>query len=387
MTTAPPTVHQVSEIMGRIAPLECAESWDRVGLLVGERNAVVSGPIMLTIDLTPAVLDEAIAARASMIVAYHPPIWNPLKRITCESVPERTVLRAIRAGIALYSPHTALDAVPGGVADWLCKGLGGRQDASVGDCRALTPFQRRSPTADVKIVTFVPFSDADRVRESLASAGAGIIGNYQVCSFESAGHGTFLGSDTAKPAIGRAGVLERVAEVRIEMVCSKAALPLALETLRRFHPYEQPAIDVYDLAPLPDRYIGLGRRLVLDHPATVGQLGRRLKSALNITDLRIAVPGEDVPVDRVGACPGSGSDLAPLARQAGCQVYVTGEMSHHEVMSCLHGGMAVILAGHTNTERGYLPVLADRMMRESAAMDLSIRTLVSTADRDPLVTV
>ncbi|MFZ4573768.1 MAG: Nif3-like dinuclear metal center hexameric protein [Phycisphaerales bacterium] len=388
MSPSHPTVQDLADVMGRIAPLEFAESWDRVGLQVGDPSRPLKGPVLLTIDLTPGVLDEAIRHGAGAIIAYHPPIWEPLKRITAFSIAERTILRAVEAGIAIYSPHTALDAIPGGVADWLCQGLGqpgtGTGDVRApGDCRALTPLARKRPTEEVKVVTFVPHAQADRVREALASAGAGIIGNYNVCSFELSGSGTFFGGEGAKPATGAAGTLQRVAEIRIEMVCSKAALPLAIETLRRFHPYEEPAIDVYELLPRPDRYVGPGRRLVLDHAATVRELAERLKVFLGISDVRIALPGDDVPVSRIGACPGSGGSLATLARQAGCELYVTGEMNHHEVKAMVLSGVAVLLAGHTNTERGYLPVLARRLEAEKFAAPI----IVSSADKDPLVTV
>lgn len=388
MSAARQTVQDLAQIMGRIAPLEFAESWDRVGLLVGDSAKELNGPVLLTIDLTPAVLEEAIEQRASAVIAYHPTIWEPLKRITAETVSQRIVLRAIEAGLAIYSPHTALDAIPGGIADWLCRGLsepgasrlGGRPS---GDCRALTPVCKKRALAEVKIVTFVPHAQADRVREALASAGAGLIGKYQLCSFEVSGHGTFFGGEGTKPSVGSAGVMERVPEVRVEMVCAKAALPLALETLRRFHPYEEPPIDVYDLAAQPDRYVGPGRRLVLDHPATVRELAERLKTFLNVSDVRIAVPGEDKPVRKIGACPGSGGSMAALAKQEQCEVYVTGEMNHHEVMAMVLGGMAVITAGHTNTERGYLPELAARL----AAEGLKAPTYVAKRDVDPMETV
>ena len=388
MSASHATVRDLVDVMGRIAPLEFAESWDRVGLQVGDPDKPLRGPVLLTIDLTPAVLEEAIGHGAGAIVAYHPPIWDPLKRLTAGCVSERIILRAIESGMAIYAPHTALDAVPGGVADWLCQGLAetGSMGADVrmtGDCRALTPLARKRPTEEVKIVTFVPHAEADRVREALATAGAGIIGKYHVCSFEQSGHGTFFGSEGTKPAAGVAGVLQRVAEIRLEMVCSKAALPLAIETLKGFHPYEEPAIDVYELLPRPDRYVGPGRRLVLDHPATVRQLAERLKKFLGIGDVRIALPGEDRPVSKIGACPGSGGSLAGLARQEQCEVYVTGEMNHHEVKAMVLSGMAVILAGHTNTERGYLPFLRQRMLREGFAVPV----VVATSDRDPLITV
>lgn len=367
--------------MERIAPLVHAESWDRVGLLVGSRRHELTGPVLLTIDLTERVLAEAKTQDASAIIAYHPPIWDPLARVTDATPQQRVVLSAIQQGIAVYSPHTALDAVPGGICDWLCEGLSNGSPGKIaGDCRALTPHHDRPVTQEVKIVTFVPADKVDIVRNSLATAGAGIIGDYQVCSFSSAGHGTFLGGEETAPTVGEPGRLESVHELRLEMVCSKAALPLALQTLRRFHPYEEPAIDLYELLPRPQREYGPGRRLVLDRPATVSELASRLKSFLGTSSVRFADAGPDVPIDTIGVCPGSGGSLLQAAKAEGCKVYVTGELSHHQVMAALHAGVSVILGEHTGTERGYLPRLAERLRLELPGFPI----LVSAADRDPL---
>jgi len=384
MNAAAFTVGSLSQAMERIAPTSMAESWDRVGLLVGDATRELAGPVLLTIDLTPSVMDEAIRANASAIIAYHPPIWDPLKRVTSSNAYESVILRAIESKMAIYSPHTALDAVPGGVADWLCRALTKDGDAKhAGDCRALRPHGEIPSTQQAKIVTFLPMKDVDRVREALASAGAGIVGAYRMCSFETQGYGTFFGVEGSKPSIGEAGRLERVAEVRLEMVCSKAAIALAVETMRSFHPYEEPGIEVHELHAIPDRSTGPGRRIVLDTPVTVRELAERIKRFLNLGDVRIALAGEDRPVSSIGVCPGSGGSLVGLAKAEGCQVYFTGEMDHHAVKSTVLGGMSVILAGHTNTERGFLPVLAEKLR----AGGVRIPILIAQSDRDPLITV
>lgn len=368
--------------MGEIAPLEYAEPWDRVGLLVGRASRELTGPVLLTIDLTERVLAEAEVLKAGAVLAYHPLIWDPLKRITEATPAERIVLRAAELGLAVYCPHTALDAVPGGICDWLCEGLSGGEGRIAGDCRALIPHKHTDDTQEVKIVTFVPGDKAEEVRNALATAGAGIVGGYKVCSFSSSGTGTFFGGEGTQPIVGQAGRLESVPEVRLEMVCSKAALALAIETLDRFHPYETPALDVYDLAPKPMRHFGPGRRLTLDQPTTVAELGRRLKKWLGKSTVRIADAGHSGPVKTIGVCPGSGNQLSSAARNEKCDVYVTGEMSHHDVLACLHAGMSVVLGEHTGTERGYLPRLAKSLAQRVPG----IRTVVSEVDRDPLET-
>lgn len=376
-------VADLAAAMQRLAPVEYAESWDRVGLLAGDSARELAGPVLLTIDLTEAVLDEAIAGRAGAIVAYHPPIFDPLTRVTDATPRQRVILRALEHRLAIYTPHTALDAVPGGITDWLCEGLSGGEPGKInGDCRALEPHAKHPRTQELKIVTFVPQADAEKARNALASAGAGLIGAYTLCSFASPGTGTFLGAAGTDPAVGEPGRIEKVDEVRLEMVCSRAALAIALETLRNLHPYEEPAIDVYELVPAPRRGAGPGRRLVLDKPATVADLAQRLKAFIRRDRVRFAVAGDaDRPVTHVGVVPGSGESLSRLARREECEVFVTGEMKHHEVLGALNAGMSVILGGHTSTERGYLPRLASRLKAEG------FNTIVSQKDRDPLVTV
>jgi dinuclear metal center YbgI/SA1388 family protein len=378
-------VSDLTRAMQTIAPLDLAESWDNTGLLLGSPDRRLSGPVLLTIDLTERVLAEAVTAKSSAVVAYHPPLWDPLKRITTETPRGRIILGAVEHGIAIYSPHTALDAAPGGVTDWLCEGLSDGSEGKInGDCRALSPHQRRDIHQAVKIVTFVPEASADEVRNAMASAGAGIIGAYKVCSFGARGEGTFLGNASTSPAVGKAGRLERHAELRLEMVCSRHALPIAIETLERFHPYEEPAIDIYELLPRPDRHSGPGRRLMLDQPATLAQLAERLKRHLGISVVNIASATEaDHPITRIGVCPGSGAALAAAARADGCDVFVTGEMKHHEMLDALNAGLSLILAGHTNTERGYLPRLARRLTEALPGL----KTVVSQSDRSPRVPV
>ncbi len=365
--------------MDLIAPLRYAEPWDRVGLHIGRPEAALAGGVLLTIDLTERVLREAIERGSRAIVAYHAPIWDPIKTITSTTSRGRILLGCAEAGISVYTPHTALDAAPGGVTDWFCEGLSAGDGRIEGDCRALTPLIEDEKQR-VKIVTFVPEKDLERVRSALATAGAGRIGDYEVCSFSSSGEGTFLAGDTTNPAVGSAGHFETVDERRLEMICNKGAVALAIETLRQFHPYEEPAIDIYELLGTPMRSIGTGRRLVLDQPATMRELAQRLRGFLDHARIKIALPANDEPITHLGVVPGAGESLLPEAIREDCQAFITGEMRHHQVVDALHAGLAVMLCGHTNTERGYLPRLADRLREALAGVEIAC----SEADRDPL---
>jgi dinuclear metal center YbgI/SA1388 family protein len=380
------TVRDLVLAMERIAPVHGAESWDNVGLMLGSAEAALgAGPVVLTIDLTEAVAAEALGRGAAAIVSYHPPIFEGLKRLTGETARGRALLACAAKGVAVYSPHTALDAAAGGMTDWLADGV---LDGTVkADRRAIVPSAGVPGDGEVKIVTFVPREAVEAVRNALATAGAGIIGAYTVCSFAGEGVGTFLGGAGTNPAVGAAGRLEQVREVRLEMVCARRAVAVALETLKQFHPYEEAAVDVYALEARPQRAAGAGRRLQLDQPVALDVVVERLRGHLRLGAgaVRVARAVSGVyanMVSRIGVCPGAGGSLALEAMKAGCEVFVTGEMKHHEVLACVEGGMSVVLAGHTETERAYLPRLAERLAGEMGVE--RGRVVVSSSDRSPV---
>jgi len=380
-------VAELIEAMEQIAPIHLAEPWDNVGLLLGSPDEHLHGPVLLCIDLTHDVLDEARALGSTTIIAYHPPIFHAFKQLTSRDPGQALILRAARAGVSLYSPHTALDAAPGGLCDWLADcALGTLTKTKAGtshaDRRALSPSPHQPESQQFKVVTFVPHGDLDTVRQALATAGAGRIGNYEVCSFACEGDGTFYGNEHSSPAIGPGGRLETSKEARLEMVCSKRSLALAIATLKQFHPYEEPAVDVYPLAPTMLREIGVGRRLVLDKPASLQDIAARIKGALGVAHVELAV-ATDKPISCIGVCPGAGAALMDAAMAENCELFLTGEMKHHDILAAVRRGMSVMLAGHTRTERPYLRTLATRLkiLLPEAKFE------VSCEDRDPLVTV
>lgn len=368
-------VSQLIEAMEQIAPARYAESWDNVGLLVGA-GVWPADSILLTIDLTEEVLQEALRIKARAVVAYHPLIFAPLKRLTDTDEKSRLALEAASNGIAVYSPHTAIDAAPGGVNDWLAEAFGG------GDVRALESHAD-SPTGErCKIITFCPVDAVGMIRDALASIGAGRIGAYARCSFAARGTGSFEGDPDSDPTVGRPGRLETVDEARLEMVCGERNLALAVATLREVHPYEEPPIDILDLRPRPHRGVGAGRRVHLDRKLGLKAVVTALKDHLGVKHLQVAT-GRGAPraYATVGLCAGAGGSLLPGAIDHGCELFLTGEMRHHDVLEAQARGCTVVLAGHTNTERGYLKPLRERLA--GALPDCTIA--VARQDRDPLV--
>ena len=374
MTT--PLHRHVIAALDAIAPPSGAESWDNTGVLVGRRDAP-AGLTLLTIDLTDAVLREAIERGATLVIAYHPPIFDPLTAVTDETPKARLVLEAIEAGITICAPHTALDAAPGGVNDWLAEGFG------PGTVTALVPATDVPASETHKLVTFCPRDAVDSLRAALSAAGAGRIGAYTSCSFELDGHGTFEGDATTTPAVGQAGTRERVAETRLEMVCSRGALGAAIAAVRAAHPYEEPAFEIHELAPRPDLTRGAGRFIELDAPVAASALAKRLVAHLGIPEARLALATPDATVARAACCAGAGGSLLSSALARGGKLFLTGEMRHHDALAALAAGCSVIVTGHTNTERGYLPRLRDRL----AAACPDIEFVVSERDRFPFQTV
>lgn len=358
----------LSEVVAQLealAPLELAESWDNVGLLVGDPQASVSRALF-AIDLTRAVLREAEQKKCELVVAYHPPIFSGLKRVVAGS----TAFDAIARGIALYSPHTALDVAKGGTNDVLGDVVG------MGAARsALRPGAPKD--VEYKLVTFVPADACERVAQALFEAGAGKIGNYSSCSFRSPGQGTFFGEAGADPKIGEAGRLEAAEELRLETIVRIADVPAVVAALRASHPYEEPAFDLVRLAAPPSKlHAGLGRIGDVE-PVPRAALFEKIKKGLGVTELLVAGQTDGI-AKRVAVAAGSCGDMFKDAIAGGADVYLTGEMRHHDAIAA-SAKMTVICALHSNSERAALGVFAKRVKERAPTLEV----VASEVDRDP----
>lgn len=375
MSSPPPaTIGDLLAALNHLAPLRLAEDWDNVGLLVGDPTAACSR-VLLTIDATPAVLEEAIDLGVQAIIAYHPPLFVATKQLTPDG-PGAIAFEAARAGIALLSPHTALDNAAHGVNDMLAFALGD------GGRTPLIPAKHLPTEEEHRLVTHVPADAVDAVRDALARAGAGRIGNYTHCSFGAVGTGSFMGSEASSPTVGGKGRLEAVAEVRLEMPCSGDSLAAALAALRRAHPYEEPAIHIEAGVARESATEGSGRIAVLNKPATADALGLRLSKMLGTPTSAIQVASTDRTKKHtiIGVCAGSGESLLDAAAARGATLFVTGEMKHHDVLRANAMGVDIILCGHTETERPYLPILAERLAPLLPGLDIGM----SQEDGPPL---
>lgn len=358
------TLSDIVHHLEQIAPTTMAESWDNVGLLVGDPQQKVSGA-MLCIDYTDAVAAEARREKCELVIAYHPPIFKPLNRVVAGSM----IFDAIREGMAIYSPHTALDVADGGTNDVLADIVG------LVDRRPLRLPEAKAQQA--KLVTFVPKDHVDAVSRAIFHAGAGQIGHYASCSFRTSGTGTFKGDETTHPTVGKAGQLEEVEEMKIETVVPVDRLATVVAALRAAHPYEEPAFDIVQLIA-PPTVRGMGRIGRLDQPVFRDVLIGRIKQALNVDHLLIALPTTG-PVHTAAVCAGSCGDLFTSALSDGVDLYLTGEMRHHDALHCAEAGMTVICTLHSHSERVTLSRLADRLQSQFR----QVRWLLSGSDRDP----
>ncbi len=366
-------VADLVRVMEEIAPTRFAESWDNVGLLVGALDAPLSR-VLLTIDCTGEVFEEARRERCDAIVSYHPPIFAPQKRFVAGSV----AFEAARHGIAIYSPHTALDVAEGGTNDVLADAAGMSDRAPL---RSIAP-EDAPQDKRLKLVTFVPREHVEAVSAALFASGAGTIGRYTSCSFRTPGTGTFFGEAGTHPAVGQSGRLEEAAEVRLEMVLPVATVSAAVRALRAAHPYEEPAFDLVRLAAAPPATgRGLGRLGAVE-PATVSVLADRIKRALGLGHVLVAGPLER-RVSRVAVCAGSGGEFVGDAVGSGAELLLTGELRHHDVLRAVAHGLAVVCTLHSASERAALPALEGRL----TARLPGLTALLSHTDREPLVVV
>lgn len=358
-------LNAITRVFEEMAPLGGAEPWDNVGLLAGAAEMSVSRALF-TIDLTRSVVEEAVQAGAELVVAYHPPIFGGLKRVSFDTA----IGAALKHGLALYSPHTALDVAPLGTNDVLARIIRMREPR---------PLRDTSRERDHKLVVFVPEADADRVADAMFAAGAGKIGDYERCSYRLNGQGTFFGGDATNPAVGARGQLERVDEVRLEVVVPSAKVGEVVEALRGAHPYEEPAFDIYTTRAVP-RGGGIGRMGRLD-PVGTSALVARLKKGLRIDNVLIAAPdGSGDRLHRMAAVSaGSAGEMWKDARRGGADIYVTGEMRHHDALAAVAAGMTVVCTLHSNSERVALEEFAKRV---GERLD-GVETLMSERDRDP----
>jgi dinuclear metal center YbgI/SA1388 family protein len=352
-----------------------AEEWDAVGLVVGDPDDQVAR-VLFAVDPVMAVIEEATAWQADLLVTHHPLLLRGVHSVATTSSKGRAVTALVRGGIALHVAHTNADVADPGVSDALATALGLTQ---------LRPLRPSASVADLdKIVTFVPHEHADEVIDALAAAGAGELGDYARCAWTTQGLGTFLPLPGARPAVGDVGTAERVPETRIEMVLRRDRRTAVIAALKAAHPYEEPAYDVLELAA-GESGRGLGRVGELPEPETLDRFAARVARSLPATAVPIRVAGDrDRPVRSVAVCGGAGDDLFGDVRASGADVFVTADLRHHPASEALEQGPpALVDCAHWATEWPWLAD-AERLLQDGLTRrGVTVQTRVSTLVTDP----
>ncbi len=331
------TIAEVLRFLEETAPSALQESYDNAGLQVGEPDRAVTS-VLVTLDVTAEVIEEAIETGANLIVAHHPLIFTPLKKITGATWTEQLLLMAIRHQVAVVAVHTNLDNIREGVNQCIAGKLG------LQDCRVLQPLRGRLR----KLVTFVPPDHADKVRDALFDAGAGVIGRYDRCSFNAGGYGTFRGDAGTHPFAGEAGKLHRETEIRIETIFPAWREAAVIRSLLETHPYEEAAYDVFALEnALP--LAGAGLCGHLPEPLEEPHFLELLKKSFGTPVIRHS-PLLGKPVKTVAVCGGAGSFLLKEAIAAGAGFFVTGDTRYHQFFDAL-GKTVLADIGHFESEQ------------------------------------
>ena len=355
-----------------------AESWDAVGLVTGDPDQPVSS-VLFAVDPAPAVVAEAVAWGADLVVVHHPLLLTPVHSVAATTPKGRVLHTLARDGIALLTAHTNADVPADGVNEALARAVG------VVDPRVVVEESREELD---KLTYYVPVADTERVRAAVADAGAGRVGAYDSCSFSTPGEGRFRPLEGAKPVVGRVGDVEVVDEVRVESVVPRSRRTAVVAALLRAHPYEVPAYDVVELAHRPEGPVanrGHGRIGRLAAPTTLRAFAHQVRDALPATAHGVRVSGDpDRPVETVVVGSGSGDFMLDTVLGLEADVYVTSDLRHHRAGEFReHDGPALVDVAHWAAEWTWLPVAEHKLLGALAERGDTVETRVSTTVTDP----
>lgn len=357
-------------LMDAWAPQSLAESWDHPGLQAGNPDKSVR-KVMAALDVTKENAAYAAAHHVDMIISHHPFLFKGLKTVDLRTEKGQILAELLCHGILAFAAHTNLDTAEGGVNDRLAAAIG------LTGCEGLVPVKEE---ALEKIVVYVPASHSAAVRQSMEEAGAGIIGAYRGCSFSAAGIGRFTPERGAHPFLGKAGTEEAAEEERIETCCYAGETERILAAVRRVHPYEEPVCDVYPLAR-GGRWDRMGRTGYLEKEMDPWEAAQYIKEKLGLPVIKLAGP-TDHPVRKVAVLGGAGIEFAALAKKAGADLYLTGDVKYHEAQDAAAMGLLVMDGGHFYTERVIIPEIARRIREKAEAAQWDLEVIEDPAASD-----
>lgn len=318
------------------APKHLAFEDDRVrcGLQIGTLNKPVE-KVMVTLDVLENVVDEAIEKKVDLIIAHHAVIFKPLKDMRTDRGQSKIAAKCIKHDIAVYVAHTNFDIAENGMNDLLAEKIG------IENTEILAPTYHEQL---YKIAVFVPESHAEGLRTAMGNAGAGYIGDYSHCTFNTPGIGTFTPQEGTNPYIGKQGELEKVDEIKIETITEEKELNLVISKMVKAHPYEEPAYDVYPLNQKGKAY-GIGRIGEIASPLSLKDFAAKIKESFGLEGLRV-VGNLDEKVQKVAVLGGDGNGFMKTAAVKGADVFITGDIYYHTAHDAILDGLNIIDAGH-----------------------------------------
>lgn len=345
----------------KIAPLGYQEDYDNSGLLVGNPENEIKG-VLITLDTTEEIIEEALDRKCNLVISHHPIIFRGLKRLTGTNHVERTVISAVKHDVAIYAIHTNLDNVANGVNHKISQKIG------------LTNLKILSPKMGTqsKLVSFVPVGESERVLDALHEVGAGVIGNYDHCSFRTEGTGRYRPNERANPHIGSPMKMETTREDRVEVIFPTHLQGLMVEALKNTHPYEEAAYYIHPVNNV-NTEIGSGMIGELPEPMTGGKFLRHLKKTMDLECIRhTQYTGKDI--NKVAVCGGSGSFLLSEAMKSGASAFVTADFKYHEFFEA-EGRILIADIGHYESEVCTKDLLREQLSEKftSFALNLSER--------------
>jgi dinuclear metal center YbgI/SA1388 family protein len=338
-------IAEVIKCLEDFAPVSLQEEYDNAGLIIGNANDDCKG-IITTLDVTEEVIAEAVLKKCNLIVAHHPIIFKGLKKLNGENYVERSVITAIKNNIAVYAIHTNLDNVVNGVNYKIAQKL---------NLQNIEVLSHKENTLK-KLVTFSPQANAEEIRNALFKAGAGTIGKYSECSYNVEGIGTFKAGEGSEPYVGEIGKRHTENETRIEVIFPSYLQEQVVQSLKKSHPYEEIAFDIYSLN---NKHNNIGSGLVGDfmEPVSEQDLLSQLKKAFGLSVIRHTVLLHK-KITKVAVCGGAGSFLIPVAKAAGVEVYITSDIKYHEFFDA-DNTILLIDIGHYESEQFTIELLAD----------------------------
>jgi len=364
-------VGSLLRLLEEFAPKQYAMDWDNVGLQVGGIEDPVS-KVLVCLDVTEGVIDEAINNNIDFIISHHPIIFKPIKNIIKENPQGNLIHKAIKNNISIYCGHTNVDIAPGGLNDYLATKLG-LQDTSILDVTMTEKL--------FKLVVFIPEEHQEAVADAIASEGAGHIGNYSNCSFRALGTGTFMALEGTNPFIGERGQLERVQEIRLETIVPEKRLKKVLEKMLDSHPYEEVAYDLYPLS-LEGNKVGIGRIGSFREAIKLSILIEKIKLVLKLDSVKV-VGDNDSSIKKLCIVNGSGAEYIKAAVMKGCDCLITGDVKYHEAQIALELGLKVIDAGHFETENIFIELMANYLEAKVKDSKLAVEIIKSNINVNP----